>query len=67
MSRNRIERKFGVAEVISAGGVPGEILEAGKTGIVVACGTEALRILELQREGWTADERVLPIFCRGTI
>jgi methionyl-tRNA formyltransferase len=30
---------------------PGEILEAGKTGIVVACGEHALRILEVQLEG----------------
>ncbi len=30
---------------------PGEILEAGKFGIVVACGEHALRILELQLEG----------------
>lgn len=29
----------------------GTILEAGKAGIVVACGDGALRILELQREG----------------
>jgi methionyl-tRNA formyltransferase len=30
---------------------PGEILEAGKAGIVVACGEHALRILEVQLEG----------------
>jgi len=30
---------------------PGEILSADKTGIVVGCGENALRILELQREG----------------
>jgi methionyl-tRNA formyltransferase len=30
---------------------PGEILSADKNGIVVACGQNALRILELQREG----------------
>jgi len=30
---------------------PGEILETGKLGIVVACGEHALRILELQLEG----------------
>ena len=30
---------------------PGEILSADKHGIVVACGQDALRILELQREG----------------
>jgi methionyl-tRNA formyltransferase len=30
---------------------PGEVLLADKTGIVVGCGRNALRILELQREG----------------
>ena len=30
---------------------PGEILSADKTGIVVGCGRNALRIFELQREG----------------
>lgn len=30
---------------------PGQILSAGREGIVVACGEGALRILELQREG----------------
>ncbi|MGD0208786.1 MAG: methionyl-tRNA formyltransferase [Verrucomicrobiota bacterium] len=30
---------------------PGEILSADKNGIVVTCGRDALRILELQREG----------------
>ena len=30
---------------------PGEILSADKTGIVVGCGQDALRIFELQREG----------------
>ena len=32
-------------------GVPGTVLEAGPEGIVVACGTGALRVLELQRAG----------------
>jgi methionyl-tRNA formyltransferase len=32
-------------------GHSGKILEAGKTGIVVACRTGALRLLELQRPG----------------
>ena len=32
-------------------GLPGEILEAGKNGIVVACEQQSLRILVLQREG----------------
>ncbi|PYJ94729.1 MAG: methionyl-tRNA formyltransferase [Verrucomicrobia bacterium] len=30
---------------------PGEVLEAGKNGIVIACGQQSLRILVLQREG----------------
>jgi methionyl-tRNA formyltransferase len=32
-------------------GKPGEILSANRDGLNVACGTGALRILELQREG----------------
>jgi methionyl-tRNA formyltransferase len=32
-------------------GRPGEILSAGRDGIVVSCGEGSLRILELQREG----------------
>jgi methionyl-tRNA formyltransferase len=32
-------------------GQPGEILQADKTGLVVACGQGALRIHELQLEG----------------
>jgi methionyl-tRNA formyltransferase len=30
---------------------PGEVLESSRSGIVVACGQHALRIVELQREG----------------
>jgi methionyl-tRNA formyltransferase len=49
--------KIWKAEIIEGGDAalrrphPGEILEAGKDGIVVACGKNALLILELQREG----------------
>lgn len=32
-------------------GPPGEILQADKTGLLIACGTGSLRVLELQREG----------------
>ncbi len=32
-------------------GVPGEVLSADRSGLVVACGDGALRVLELQREG----------------
>ncbi len=39
-----------VAVLEQSGGV-GEVLSADKTGIVVGCGKNALRILELQREG----------------
>jgi methionyl-tRNA formyltransferase len=39
------------AEVVEAGGAAGKILSADKTGIIVGCGKNALRILELQREG----------------
>ncbi len=35
----------------SLAGPPGQILSADKTGLVVACGQQALRILSLQREG----------------
>lgn len=43
--------KIWKAEVVERSGQAGEILEAGKNGIVIACGKNALRILELQREG----------------
>jgi methionyl-tRNA formyltransferase len=39
------------ARVSPAEGAPGTILEAGAKGIVVACGTGALCVLELQRAG----------------
>ena len=39
------------AEVVERSGAPGEILTADKSGVVVACGQHALRILELQLEG----------------
>ena len=43
--------KIWKAEVVEKSGPAGEILFADKNGIVVACGKNALRILELQREG----------------
>jgi len=43
--------KIWQAEVASQSGSPGEILLADKNGIVVGCGSGALRILVLQREG----------------
>ncbi len=39
------------AEVVERSGPPGELLQADKEGIIVGCGQNALRILELQREG----------------
>jgi methionyl-tRNA formyltransferase len=39
------------AIVDSGSGSPGEVLESSRSGIVVACGQQALRIIELQREG----------------
>jgi len=43
--------KIWQAEVATGSGAPGEILSAGKSGIMVACGSGSLRILQLQREG----------------
>ena len=43
--------KIWKAEVAEHSGAAGTILSADKTGIVVGCGKDALRILELQREG----------------
>jgi methionyl-tRNA formyltransferase len=43
--------KIWKAVVVAATGAPGDILSADKSGIVIACGEKALRILELQREG----------------
>jgi methionyl-tRNA formyltransferase len=38
-------------EVLERSGRAGEVLSADKNGIVVACGQDSVRILELQREG----------------
>ncbi len=43
--------KIWKAEVLRAAGQPGMVLSADKTGIVVACGEDALRLTELQRPG----------------
>jgi methionyl-tRNA formyltransferase len=43
--------KIWQAEVVERSGSAGEILQVDKTGIVVGCGRDALRILALQREG----------------
>lgn len=39
------------AEVDERSGAPGTVLSADENGVVVACGQDALRCLELQREG----------------
>ncbi len=39
------------AEVISRSGNAGEILQAEKSGIIIGCGEDALRVTSLQREG----------------
>ena len=39
------------AEVAANSGTPGEVIQADQTGILVACGEGALRILQLQVEG----------------
>jgi methionyl-tRNA formyltransferase len=43
--------KFWGAEIVSRQAAPGEILHAEKSGIIIACGKDALRITVLQREG----------------
>ena len=43
--------KIWKAETVEKSGRAGEIFSVDKTGIVVGCGENALRILELQREG----------------
>ncbi len=43
--------KLWESEVVPLSGPAGEILSADKTGVVVGCGPEALRLLILQREG----------------
>lgn len=42
-----------VVEVVEGGclGTPGEVLSSDSAGLVVACGTQALRLTELQRAG----------------
>jgi methionyl-tRNA formyltransferase len=43
--------KIWEAEIAESSGPPGQVLAAAKDGILVACGTGALRILALQRQG----------------
>jgi methionyl-tRNA formyltransferase len=43
--------KIWEAETLPKSGSPGQVLSADKSGIIVACGQDALRILLLQLEG----------------
>ena len=43
--------KIWKAEIVEKSGEPGEILSADQHGLIIACGKNALNILELQREG----------------
>jgi methionyl-tRNA formyltransferase len=43
--------KIWKVEIVTQSGEPGTILSADKDGLVVAGGQDALRVLELQREG----------------
>jgi methionyl-tRNA formyltransferase len=43
--------KFWRAAVAQSQGQPGQVLQADRNGLVIACGTDALRIEELQVEG----------------
>jgi len=43
--------KFWRAQIEPRQGPPGQVLQAGKAGLVVACGTDALRVEQLQLEG----------------
>ncbi len=47
----RIRVKTLMSRVSPAAGVPGEVLEAGRAGLLVACHEGAVRLLSLQREG----------------
>jgi methionyl-tRNA formyltransferase len=39
------------SQVVEVPGAPGQILQADKTGLIVGCGRDSLRILTVQREG----------------
>lgn len=45
------EIKVWRAGILAGSGVPGAVLRVGSEGIVVACGTAALELIELQRAG----------------
>jgi methionyl-tRNA formyltransferase len=50
-SARGVALKIWRADVSASAGAPGAILEAGPKGVVVACGTGALVVHELQRAG----------------
>ena len=50
-SARGIALKIWRASAVAATGAPGTIIEAGPGGIVVGCGSGALRVQELQRAG----------------
>lgn len=43
--------KIWQAEVVEGAGDPGKVMQADKSGILIGCGRDLLRVLELQREG----------------
>jgi methionyl-tRNA formyltransferase len=49
--RERLLKLWRVAVEETLSGGPGTVIAADESGIVVACGRQALRIIELQREG----------------
>ena len=59
--------KFWRAQVMpERSGAPGEILEAGDAGLVVACGSGALRVTQLQRPGGRrAPAAAFAVACRA--
>jgi len=50
-SINGVNIKVWKANVEQISGTPGEVLSSDKSGIVVACGNDSLRLLELQKAG----------------
>jgi methionyl-tRNA formyltransferase len=52
MHREAPVKLFG-ARVVSGSGTPGEVLAAGRRGMVVACGDDAIEVLEVQPAGKT--------------
>jgi len=52
------------AEVLAASGAPGSVIASDRNGIVVTCGTGALRLTELQKAG--GKRLSVPQFLAGT-